>query len=315
VVTTSTLASDSSKAAPAFGVELIGLTKRYGTVQAVAGIDLKITPGEVVALLGPNGAGKSTTIDMLLGLTPPDQGSVQLWGMTPAAACRRGLVGAMLQTGGVLGSVNAVELIQLIRRLSPDPLPLAEVLATAHIEDIADQRAEKLSGGQAQRVRFAMAIAGNPQLLILDEPTVAMDVSTRRSFWAAMHNWTERGRTVIFATHYLEEADTYADRAVLMARGRIVADGPPTQVKAAVGGRTIRATVPDPDSATLTALPGVTAVEVRGTSVTLRCSDSDVALRALLAGDPRIRDIEITGAGLEEAFLSLTGDPAEEETS
>jgi ABC-2 type transport system ATP-binding protein len=179
-------------------------------------------------------------------------------------------------------------------------------LAADRITDIVDQRADRLSGGQTQRVRFALAITGNPQLLVLDEPTVAMDVATRRAFWAAMREWTGRGRTVLFATHYLEEADAYADRAVLLAAGRVVADGPTTEVKAAVGGRTIRATVPGADSDQLRLLPGVTTVEQHGVVMILRCSDSDAALRALLDGFPTARDFEVTGAGLEEAFLALT---------
>jgi ABC-2 type transport system ATP-binding protein len=290
-------------------VTITGLRKRYGTVQAVAGIDVRIVPGEVVALLGPNGAGKSTTIDMLLGLTPPDEGEVRLWGLPPAEACRRGYVGAMLQTGGLLGGVTVREMVELMCGLAPDPLPIDDVLATARIADITDQRADRLSGGQTQRVRFALAIAGNPQLLVLDEPTVAMDVATRRAFWAAMREWTARGRTVLFATHYLEEADAYADRAILMAGGRVVADGPTTEVKAAVGGRTIRATVPDVDADELRLLPGVTSVEQHGAVMILRCADSDAALRALLDGFPTARNFEVTGAGLEEAFLALTTTP------
>ena len=294
------------------GVLLSGLRKRYGEVRAVDGVDLHIVPGEVVALLGPNGAGKSTTIDMLLGLTPPDAGTVRLWGLPPEQACRKGYVGAMLQTGGLLGGVTVREILELIRGLSPDPLPLEDVIATARVGDIADSRADRLSGGQTQRVRFALALAGNPQLLVLDEPTVAMDVATRRAFWAAMREWTARGRTVLFATHYLEEADAYADRAVLMAHGRVVADGPTTEVKAAVGGRTIRATVPDADAERLRGLPGVTAVERHGAVTILRCADSDAALRALLQEHPAARDIEVTGAGLEEAFLALTGSPSDD---
>ena len=297
------------------GVRLAGLRKAYGGTVAVDGIDLDIAAGEVVALLGPNGAGKSTTIDMLLGLTPPDAGEVQLWGLPPAVASTRGLVGAMLQAGGLLGGVSVRELVQLMRGLAPDPLPLEQVVAMAQLEDVLESRADKLSGGQTQRVRFALAVAGNPQLLVLDEPTVAMDVSARRAFWSVMHEWTGRGRTVLFATHYLEEADAYADRVVLMARGRVVADGPVGEVKAAVGGRTLRATIGSPDATALAALPGVTTVELHGEAVTLHCSDSDATLRALLPAYPAARDIEVAGLGLEEAFLALTtDDPAHDRT-
>jgi len=293
------------------GVQLAGLRKNFGGTRAVDGVDLDIAPGEVVALLGPNGAGKSTTIDLLLGLVPPDAGSVRLWGLSPRRACAAGHVGAMLQSGGLLGGLTVRELVDLVRGLSPHPLPTAEVLEMARVTELAGSRADRLSGGQVQRVRFALSVAGNPQLLVLDEPTVAMDVATRRAFWAAMHDWTARGRTVLFATHYLEEADAYADRAVLLAHGRVVADGPTTEVKAAVGGRIVRATLAGASTGELGRLPGVTSAEQHGEAVTLRCSDSDAALRALLAGYPEARDIEVTGVGLEEAFLALTGSSTE----
>lgn len=291
-------------------LELTGLTKRFGPIVAVNNIDLTVEPGEVVALLGPNGAGKSTAVDMILGLAPPNEGLVRVWGRKPVDACRAGEVGALQQTGGLLGYVSVRELIDTMRRISPHPLPLPEIVDTARIDDIIDSRADRLSGGQTQRVRFALAIAGNPDLLILDEPTVAMDVTTRRTFWTAMREWTDRGRTVVFATHYLEEADAYADRVVLMARGRIVADGSTAEIKAAVAGRTIRAVVPGADEKDLRAMSGVAAVERRGDAVALRCPDSDRALRALLSAYPDVHDIEIVSAGLEEAFLALTEDGA-----
>jgi ABC-2 type transport system ATP-binding protein len=294
----------------AVGVELIGLTKRFDAVTAVDGVDVAIAPGEVVALLGPNGAGKTTTIDMLLGLIPPDAGSVRLWGRPPREACAAGYVGAMLQSGGLLGGLTTLELVELMRGLSPDPLPTREVLEMARVAEFADQRADRLSGGQTQRVRFALAIAGDPQLLVLDEPTVAMDVATRRGFWAVMHDWTSQGRTVLFATHYLEEADAFADRAILMAHGKVVADGPTAEVKASVGLRVVRATVRGAGDGELAALPGVTSVERRGDVITLRTRDSDQTLRALLVAYDQAHDLEVTGAGLEDAFLALTGNDA-----
>jgi len=289
------------------GIRLEHLTKRYGEKLAVDDVSLQVAPGEVVALLGPNGAGKSTTIDMLLGLTPPDAGAVELWGLDPAEACRRGMVGAMLQSGGLLGGVTVAEMIGLVRRLSPHPLAPDEVYEMARVTELTDTRADRLSGGEVQRVRFALAIAGNPHLLVLDEPTVAMDVATRRSFWEAMYEWTSSGRTVLFATHYLEEADQYADRAVLMAQGRVVADGAVAEVKAAVGLRVIRVTV-EASIEQLSSLVGVVDAERRGDVATLRCHDSDAALRHLLRTFPNAHDIEVRGAGLEEAFLALTAD-------
>jgi ABC-2 type transport system ATP-binding protein len=295
------------------GVELTGLVKTFGDVRAVRDVSFAVAPGETVALLGPNGAGKSTTIDILLGLLEPDAGSVSIFGAAPDRAVNAGAIGAMLQTGQLLRDLSARELVTMMASLYPKPLPVAEVLELTGIEEIADRRTQRLSGGETQRVRFAIALVSDPQLLVLDEPTAAMDVESRHAFWTAMRAFAARGRTVIFATHYLEEADSFADRAVLMARGRIVADGPTTEIKAMVGTRTIRATLPDVGEAELAALPGVLSVERRGDAITLQCKDSDAAIRALLAGQPSARDIEIAGAGLEQAFLQLTGDTEEDE--
>jgi len=298
----------------AAGIALSGLTKTYRSpeapVHAVRGIDVSIPPGETVALLGPNGAGKSTTIDMLLGLARPDAGEISVFGRSPADAVAGGAVGAMLQTGELIRDLDVRELVTMVASLYPAPLGVDETLALCGIEDIAGRRTQKLSGGQTQRVRFAIALVSDPELLVLDEPTVAMDVESRRAFWETMRAFAARGKTVLFATHYLEEADAYADRVVLMAQGRIVADGPPTEIKGLVGSRTIRATLPDVAPDALAALPGVTSAERRGEAVVLACADSDAAIRALLAAHPEARDIEIAGAGLEQAFVQLTGNGA-----
>ncbi len=291
-------------------IEAQNLRKSYGSIEAVRGIDISIEVGETVALLGPNGAGKSTTIDMILGLAEPDGGTVSVLGGSPSAAIDTGWIGAMLQTGALIRDLSVGELIAMVASLYPEPLDVGETLELTGLSEIAGQRTQKLSGGQAQRARFAVALVSNPKLLVLDEPTVAMDVEGRRSFWTTMRGEAARGRTILFATHYLEEADAYADRAVLMAHGQVVADGPPTEIKAMVGSRTIRATLPGADLDALGQLPGVSAAERRGEAVVLACADSDVAIRALLAVCPEARDIEIAAAGLEEAFLQLTGDDA-----
>jgi ABC-2 type transport system ATP-binding protein len=291
-------------------IRLEGVAKSFrtphGLVEAVRGLDVAIGVGETVALLGQNGAGKSTTIDMLLGLQDPDRGSVSVFGRAPERAVAEGAVGAMLQTGGLIRDLTARELVTTMASLYARPLPVAEVIDLVGIESFANRRTQKLSGGETQRVRFALAIVGDPELLVLDEPTVGMDVESRHAFWTTMRAFAGRGKTVVFATHYLEEADDFADRAVLMAQGAVVADGPTTEIKAMVGSRRIRATLPDVELAALEALPGVTRVERRGEAVVLACSDSDAAVRALLPAFPAARDIEIAGAGLEEAFLQLT---------
>jgi ABC-2 type transport system ATP-binding protein len=293
------------------GIQLRGLTKSFrspqGPVHAVRGIDVSIAAGETVALLGPNGAGKTTTIDMLLGLTTPDSGSVSLFGRSPERAIQDGAIGAMLQTGSLIRDLSVHELLEMMASLYPRPLAVDDVIDLVGIRAIAERRTQKLSGGETQRVRFAVALLSDPALLVLDEPTVAMDVEGRHAFWDSMRGFAARGKTIVFATHYLEEADANADRAVLMAHGTIVADGPTTEIKAMVGVRTIRATLPGVDIALLEALPGVTSAERRGEAIMLHCADSDAAIRGLLAAHPGARDIEITGAGLEQAFLQLTG--------
>ena len=293
------------------GIELRGLTKTYrsasGPVPAVRGVDVAVRQGETVALLGPNGAGKSTTVDMLLGLQEPDEGSVEVFGGTPDQAVKAGRIGAMLQTGGVLRDLTVRELLGMMAALYPTPFDVDETLALAKLQGIAERRTERLSGGETQRLRFAVALVSDPDLLVLDEPTVGMDVESRHAFWETVRSLSGEGKTFLFATHYLDEADDNADRAVLMAHGRIVADGPTTEIKALVGTRTLRATLPDVPVEALERLPGVTRAERRGEAVVVACTDSDAALRALLAGYPEARDIEVRGAGLEEAFLQLTG--------
>ena len=294
------------------GIRLQGLVKSFhgphGPIEAVRGIDFDVAAGQTVALLGPNGAGKSTTIDMLLGLLEPDAGSVSVFGRAPGEAVAAGAVGAMLQSGSLIRDLSVRELVSMIASLYPAPLDVERGARATGVREIAAQRTQKLSGGETQRVRSAVALVSDPELLVLDEPTVAMDVEGRRAFWRTMREFAARGKTILFATHYLEEADTYADRAVLMAHGRLVADGPTNEIKAMVGTRTIRATLPQAPLSALRELPGVSAADRRGEAVVLTCADSDAAIRALLAAYPQARDIEIVAAGLEEAFLSLTSD-------
>ena len=290
------------------GIELSKVAKSYGPVRAVRGIDLAVAPGQTVALLGPNGAGKTTTIDMILGLRRPDSGTVLVLGSSPAEAVRAGRVGGMLQEGSPPDFLKVRELVRLAASYYPHPLGVDDVLRLTGTAELADRWATKLSGGQAQRVRFAAALVGDPDLLVLDEPTAGIDVEGRREFWQALRAIAERGKTILFATHYLEEADANADRIVLIARGRIVADGPATEIKAKVGSRTIRATLPGADLAGLRALPGVLSADRHGEAITLSCSDTDTALSALLSSFPDARDVEVRGASLEEAFLELTVD-------
>jgi ABC-2 type transport system ATP-binding protein len=289
-------------------IRLTGLRKSFGDLTAVDGVDLTIPRGETIALLGPNGAGKSTTIDLLLGLGTPEDGEVTIFGMSPTDAVSTGRLGVMLQVGEVIRDVTVRELVTVMASLFATPLPVEETLALAGLTEIADRRTNKLSGGETQKVRFALALVPDPELLVLDEPTVALDVEARQGFWSTMREFARRGKTVLFATHYLEEADAYADRVVLMARGQVVADGSTSEIKALVGSRTIQATLPGAAAAELEGLPGVQHADVHGATISLTCTDSDLALRALLDIHPVVHDIEVRGAGLEQAFMVLTAD-------
>lgn len=289
-------------------VRATGLAKSYGSTVALAGLDLHVAAGEAVALLGPNGAGKTTTIGLLLGLLSPGRGQVQVYGQAPLQAVAGGLVGAMLQDAGLMPGVRVAELLTMVRGLYPRPLPLDELARIADLAPLLGRRADRLSGGQAQRVRFAAAIAGDPLLLVLDEPTAAMDVQARRNFWRQIHGFAGRGRTVLFATHYLHEADNAADRVVVIAGGRKIADGPPAAIKASFGNQQVRFTLLRGSRALLDALDGVRAVEHDRSRVTLHSSDTDATVTALVRSDLRWSGLEVGGPDLETSFLRLLGD-------
>lgn len=296
----------SSTPGPA-AIDARGVVKSFGSVHAVRGVDLRVQPGEIVAFLGPNGAGKTTTIDMILGLTNADAGSIEVFGHTPRGAVSRGLVSAVLQSGGLLKDLTVRETVELTASLFAEKRPVDEALERAGIRDLANRRVGLCSGGEQQRLRFAMALVSDPALLILDEPTTGMDVEARRSFWSAIRADAARGRTVMFATHYLDEADEYADRIVLMSRGQIVADGSTAEIKNLVSGRVVHATIPDADLAALASLPGVDSVGASGERVTLHTRDSDALAKHLLTATAA-RDLEITAQNLESVFVALTID-------
>src|ERR1700733_3352623 len=291
-------------------VSLTGIHKSFRAVQAVRGVDIQIESGEIVAILGPNGAGKTTTIDMILGLSQPPRGEVSVYDMQPREAIGRGLVSAVMQTGGLLKDLTVAETVEYTGSLFAHSQDPREVLSRAGIAEIADRRGAKCSGGGQQRLRFALALLSAPELLVLDEPTTGMDVEGRRSFWASIRKDAEQGRTVLFATHYLEEADAYADRIILLRHGQKIADGTASQIKAMSAGRTVRATMAEASEAELRAIPGADSAEIRGETVLIHANDSDAVARYLLTRTSA-RDLEITARGIEDAFLALTGDDAE----
>ncbi|MCH0566267.1 MULTISPECIES: ABC transporter ATP-binding protein [unclassified Streptomyces] len=283
------------------------VSKAYGEVRAVDELTLTLHPGETVALLGPNGAGKSTTLDLLLGLKAAHSGTVSLFGSTPREAIVRGRVGAMLQTGGLMDEVTVAELVRLACDLHPRPYRVSDVLARAGIAQIADRKVNKLSGGQAQRVRFALATAGDSDLIVLDEPTTGMDVTTRQAFWATMREQADQGRTVLFATHYLEEADAIADRVLVLHRGRLLADGTAAEIKAKAGARRVSFDLEGTiDETSLRELPFLTTIDVSGQTVRIQSSDADATVHALYGLGLYPRNLEVAGLGLEQAFVAIT---------
>jgi ABC-2 type transport system ATP-binding protein len=279
-----------------------------GRVTALDHVSFEIARGATVALLGPNGAGKSTAIDTMLGLRTPTSGQVRVLGMTPSAAVAAGKIGGMVQTGGLPEGAKVSELVGLFRQLYRDRRSLRDLLRLAGITDLADRRVDQLSGGQTQRVRFALALAGHPELLFLDEPTASLDVEARREFWQSVQAIAEQGATVLFATHYLEEADANASRIIVASHGRVLADGTPAHIKAYTSIRTVRFSTPEPDTSMLLRLPGVGDVSASGDVVTIRTADADATLPALYALGRPVLGLEVGGGGLEEALLALTSD-------
>ena len=289
-------------------VSFENVSKHYGSLKAVDGLSLDLRKGETVALLGPNGAGKSTSLDMLLALRKPTSGKIKMFGSDPYHAVKSGQVGAMLQSGGLMPEVTVRELVTLVTGLHPRPVPVDTTLRRAGVAQIAEQRVDRLSGGQTQRVRFALAIVGDVDLIVLDEPTTAMDVETRRLFWASMKEEVAEGKTLLFATHYLEEADQAADRILVINRGRLLADGTPAEIKARAGAKQLSFRLGGVDEPFLLGLPGLVSLEIRNDVVHIQSRDSDATLYALLDAGYRPKEVEIGSLGLEQAFIAITAE-------
>jgi ABC-2 type transport system ATP-binding protein len=286
---------------------LAGVSKSYGSIVALRDVSLTIEPGELVALLGPNGAGKTTAVKLLLGLLSPGSGTARVFGANPREASNRVRTGAMLQIARVPETLRVREHIDLFSSYYPKPMPYRDVVDAAGLRGIEERKFADLSGGQRQRLLFALAICGDPDLLILDEPTVGLDIEARRGMWAQIRALLSRGKSVLLTTHYLEEADALADRVIVIDHGTIIAEGTPEQIKHRAAGKRIRCrttlTVDD-----VRAIPLVTTADSDDDErLVIATPASDIVIRELLARDPALSDLEITSAGLEEAFLALTG--------
>ena len=284
---------------------LAGVTRRFAKTLALDSVDFEVRRGEVVALLGPNGAGKTTLVRILLGLIRPTLGSVALWGLPAAAISARRRVGVMLQVGRVPETLTVREHVHLFASYYATPPPIHRTLEEAGAIEIADRRFGDLSGGERQRALFALAICGNPDLLVLDEPTVGLDVEARRAFWTLVRRMIARGTSVLLTTHYLEEADAVSNRIVVLNRGRIVADGAPAAIKQRVAARKLRCSTSVPEDV-VRGIDGVQSVTRDRGALVMLTTNAEHLARALLMRDPDLCDLEITTAGLEEAFLALT---------
>jgi ABC-2 type transport system ATP-binding protein len=305
MISTETLVAPERNSHSVTVAQLRAATKSYGPIQALRNVDFSLRAGELLALLGPNGAGKTTVVKLLLGLARPNHGTVEVFGGAPSDPTVRVHVGAMLQVARVPETLRVREHIDLFRSYYPSPLSVSDILSAAGLAEIKDRLFGDLSGGQRQRVLFALALCGDPDLLFLDEPTVGLDVESRRSLWEQIRKLVARGKTVLLTTHYLEEADALADRVVVLNQGSVIAEGTPRQIKAQTAGcriRCISRLVLDE----VRRMPDVISAHQDREAIEIRTAKAESVLRALLARDPELTGIEVTSAGLEDAFLALT---------
>lgn len=291
-------------------VRLDSVTKSFPVpgaepVHAVRDLSLEIPRGEIVAFLGPNGAGKTTTLDMVLGLTTPTSGTVEVFGARPAEAVDAGRIAAVLQTGGLLADLTVEETVRMIASVYDTTLAPDEAMARAGIGSIAKRRVSKCSGGEQQRLRFALALLPEPDLLILDEPTAGMDVNARKEFWATMRAEAHEGRTIIFATHYLQEANDFAERIIVIGRGELIADGSVAEIRDRSGARRVSATCPGLELDRARAIPGVRAATRSADRIEFEAEDSDALAHYLLTSTDA-RDLVIAAPSLDDAFTELT---------
>jgi len=293
---------------------LRGVRKRYGATTALDGFDLEVRQGELLAVLGPNGAGKTTAIGILLGLQAPDAGEARLFGRSPHdLAARRG-IGVMMQEVALPDALRVGDLIRQVSAYYPDPLTFDETVALAGVGKLVARPYAKLSGGQKRQAQFALAICGRPRLLFLDEPTTGLDVTARETMWATVRQLVTGGASIVLTTHYIEEAEALADRVVVMAKGRQIAEGTVAEIRALVIRKRV-ACATALEAAAVEAWPNVAAAVRDGAHLTIVTTDAEGLVRRLLAADPKLSDLEVRRAGLSEAFAELTSEPVAEEAA
>ena len=292
---------------------LTNVTKRYPNgVTALDNLSLALKPGEIVALLGPNGAGKSTAVKLMMGLSTPTSGTVRIFDEDPRNTHARLRTGVMLQVGRAPEMLRVREQVNIFRGYYPSPMPYADIVKAAALEGIEERMFGQLSGGQKQRTLFALALAGDPDLIFLDEPTVGLDIEARRTMWAEIRSLAARGKTVLLTTHYLEEADALAHRIVVINKGRVICSGTPAEVKSlgannGAATKIIRCVTTLPAD-TLHTIIGVTEATTLGNITTLTTTQPEATLRELLALDQSLHSLEVASPALEDAFLALTAD-------
>jgi ABC-2 type transport system ATP-binding protein len=287
-------------------VELDRVTRRYGDVVALDDVSLTVGPGEMVGLLGPNGAGKSTLLSLVSGLRRPDSGTVRLDGRDPRDPAARAALGTTPQETGLPATLRVGEVVDLVGAHYRDPMPRGEVLERFGLADLARRQTGGLSGGQRRRLAVALALVGRPQVVLLDEPTTGLDVEARHTLWTALRHYQADGATVLVTSHYLEEIEALARRVVVVGAGRVIVDDDLPAVLAMAAARRVLIEVPEAEEARLTALPGVLDVRREGRRTVLLAADADAVVRGLVRADLPFRDLEVRGASLEEAFLTLT---------
>ncbi|MNC01092.1 Daunorubicin/doxorubicin resistance ATP-binding protein DrrA [compost metagenome] len=291
-------------------IEMHGVSKIYKDKKAVDNITFNIAKGSITAILGPNGAGKTTALGMLLGLIEPTEGTVELFGHHPKDKAVREKTGAMLQEVSVMDRLKVREIIDLIRSYYPKPMDMEFLIkATGLAPADLNRYAEKLSGGQKRSLGFALALAGNPELIFFDEPTVGLDITSRRRFWETVRGLAEQGKTIVFTTHYLQEAEDIADRILLFSKGHLVADGSPDEIKSRIVKRSV-SFLPVGDRSQLRRnLLDLAAIEdcyEKDGRIHVTTEDTDEALKAIFVAGLPVKDVRIDQGRLDEAFEQLT---------